>query len=112
MLDQGNGQALVDNDPQYMKAVVAFEPDKIIWLKGTKARPVDPEIDNCDTAPSLVPTSNADPGSGDKVKGGFTILCGKDGWGPGSGAVVVPVSAEMITLYWYDNGVLSLRRLK
>ncbi|PRH89633.1 hypothetical protein C5L14_03475 [Labrys okinawensis] len=105
----GNGvQALVNNDPQYMGAVVEFDAGKIIWVQGTKAKPIDPNTDNCNAAPKLTPADRNDPDAGYKVKGGYNILCGSQGWGPG--AVVLPVQPDVVSLYWYDNGILSLKR--
>jgi hypothetical protein len=100
-------QALVDNDPQYMGAVVSFQPDKIIWLKGTKARPIDPAIDNCTQAPRLTPAAHNSDDDGGPVPGGYNMLCGSDAWG-----IVVPVSTDTIKIYYYDNGILMLRRKK
>ncbi len=100
-------QALVDNDPQYMGAVISFRPDKIIWLKGTKTRPVDPAIDNCTQVIKLTPADHNGDDDGGPVPGGYNIMCGSDEWG-----IVVPVSADRIKIYYYDNGILTLRREK
>ncbi|HTN63557.1 MAG TPA: hypothetical protein VL147_18715 [Devosia sp.] len=99
-------QALVDNDPQYMGAVIAFGASDITWTKGTKTRPVDPSIDNCATAPSLTPWV-ADPDDPDQqaIEGGYSVMCGDESWG-----TVVPVDDKTVKLYWYDNGVLTLTR--
>ena len=98
-------QALVDNDPQYMGAVISFQPGKIVWLKGTKTRPVDPSIDNCTQAPKLTPAEHNSDDDGGPVPGGYNVMCGSDAWG-----IVVPVSADTIKIYYYDNGILTLRR--
>ena len=104
----GSGvQALVNNDPQYMGAEVEFAADKITWLRGTKAKPLDPS-DNCKAIPKLTPADRNDPDSGYRVKGGFNVLCGSAQWGPG--AVVRPVQADTVSLYWYDGGILTLKR--
>lgn len=102
--DQGV-QALVDNDPQYMGAVVEFAPDKIDWTKGTETRPIDPSIDNCDTTPTLKPWA-PDPDAVDEtpIENGFIVTCGDDEWG-----TIVPVDDTTVHLYWYDNGVLTLK---
>lgn len=99
-------QALVDNDPQYMGAVVQFNPNSITWTKGTKTRPIDPSIDNCTTAPSLTPWK-ADPDDPDQkpIGGGFSVMCGDDAWG-----TVVPVDDKTVKLHYLDNGVLTLKR--
>lgn len=98
-------QALVDNDPQYMGAVVEFGASQIKWTKGTKAKPVDPS-DDCAASPTLKPWK-ADPDAADEVpiEGGFIVMCGSDEWG-----TVVPVDEKTVKLYWYDNGVLKLAR--
>jgi hypothetical protein len=100
-------QALVDNDPQYMGAVVQFQADKIVWLKDTKTRPIDPEIDNCTQTPKLTSADHNDDDDGGPVPGGYNIMCGNDSWG-----IVVPVSADRIKVYYYDNGILMLQRKK
>lgn len=99
-------QALVDNDPQYMGAVVDFAADKIEWTKGTETRPIDPSIDNCTSPPTLKPWA-PDPDAVDEtpIENGFTVMCGDDEWG-----TVVPVDDTTVHLYWYDNGVLTLKR--
>lgn len=101
-------QALVDNDPQYMGAVIQFGPNDITWTKGTEIRPIDPSIDNCDTAPSLTPWK-ADPNDSDQqpIKGGLSVMCGDDAWG-----TVVPVDDKTVKLHYLDNGVLTLTRQK
>ena len=100
-------QALVDNDPQYMGAVISFQPDKIIWLQGTKTRPIDPSIDDCPQAPKLTPAAHNSDDDGGPVPGGYNIICGSDAWG-----IVVPVSADRIKIYYLDNGILTLQREK
>jgi hypothetical protein len=100
-------QALVDNDPQYMGAVISFQPDKIVWLKGTKTRPVDPQIDNCPQTPVLTPADHNSGVDGGPVPGGQNIMCGTDLWG-----IVVRLSADRIKIYYLDNGILSLSREK
>ncbi len=100
-------QALVDNDPQYMGAIVSFQPGKITWLKGTKARPIDPQIDNCPVAPKLTPAEKNSEDDGGPVPGGYNMTCNGDYWG-----IVVPVSADKVRLYYLDNGILSLQRVK
>jgi hypothetical protein len=99
-------QALVDNDPQYMGAVVEFGADQIKWTKGTKTRPIDPSIDNCAASPTIKPWA-ADPDFPDEapIEGGFTVMCGTDEWG-----TVVPVDEKTVKLHWLDNGVLTLKR--
>ena len=103
----GDGvQALVTDDPQYMGATIAFAADGIEWTKGTETRPVDPEIDNCDAAPSVTPWM-ADPDALDEtpIEGGFDVMCADDVWG-----TIVPVDDQTVELYWYDSGVLTLTR--
>ena len=99
-------QALVDDDPQYMGAVVQFGANDITWAEGTEARPIDPAIDNCATAPSLTPWM-ADPDDPDQqpIKGGFNVMCGDDVWG-----TLVPVDDQTVELHYLDNGVLTLKR--
>jgi ABC-type protease/lipase transport system fused ATPase/permease subunit len=102
----GDGvQALVDNDPQYMGAIVQFGPNGVEWTKGTKARPIDASRDNCPTAPSVKASTKADDES--YVKGGYNLICGSNAWG-----VAVPVNASTVKLYWFDNGILTLKRQK
>ncbi|GLU26152.1 MULTISPECIES: hypothetical protein [Brucella/Ochrobactrum group] len=99
-------QALVDNDPQYMGAIIHFGPNDITWTKGTKIRPIDPSIDNCSTSPSLAPWK-ADPDDADQqpIKGGFSVVCRDDVWG-----TIVPVDHKTVKLHYLDNGVLTLTR--
>lgn len=103
-------QALQIDDPQFMGAVVQFSADKIVWLKGTPARAIDPAADNCEGAPRLTPAVARNPETIFQVDGGFNVVCGVTGWGPG--AVIRPVDAGTVDLYWYDNGVLTLKRDK
>lgn len=99
-------QTLVENDPQYMGAVIEFRPNDITWTKGTKTRPIDPSIDNCTTAPSLTPWK-ADPNDADQqpIRGGFSVMCLDDVWG-----TIVPVDHKTVKLHYLDNGVLTLKR--
>ncbi len=101
---------LVDDDPQFMGAVVEFSADKIVWLKGTAARPINPDIDNCDAPPKLTSAGSDNPKSAFQVEGGFNVLCGEGEWGPGG--VVRPAGGGTVILHWYDQGLLTLKRLK
>jgi hypothetical protein len=103
-------QALMDDDPQFMGAVVEFSPDKIVWLKGTTLRPIDPETDNCHMPLSLTSAGADNPDTLLRIDGGFNIFCGDRGWGPG--AVAVPIDSSTVALYWYENGILTLKREK
>ncbi len=99
---------LVDDDPQFLGAVLEFGVDKIVWLKGTPVRPIEPQLDNCDAPPKVTSAGSDNPGSNFQVEGGFNILCGEGDWGPGG--VVQPVDANTMILRWYDNGLLRLIR--
>ena len=101
-------QALQDDDPAYMGAVVQFSADKIVWLKGTDKRPIDAENDNCSAAPRLSPATARNTETVFQVDGGFNVICGSYGWGPT--AVLLPDSGGTVLLYWYDNGILTLKR--
>jgi len=103
-------QALQIDDPQFMGAVVHFGADKIAWLKGTPSRPIDPAADNCEGVPHFTPAVARNPETIFQVDGGFNVVCGGYGWGPG--AVIRPVDAGTVALYWYENGVLTLKRDK
>ena len=103
-------QALQIDDPQFMGAVVQFGADKIVWLKGTPSRRIDPAADNCEGAPRLTPAIARNPETIFQVDGGFNVVCGGYGWGPG--AVIRPADDGTVALYWYDNGVLTLKRDK
>ena len=98
---------LVDDDPQFMGAAVEFSTHKIRWLKAA-ARPIDPAIDNCSEPPKVTSAGVDNPLSNFRVEGGFNILCGDGDWGPGG--VVRPVDAETVVLFWYDKGILTLKR--
>ncbi|CAO98245.1 hypothetical protein [Erwinia tasmaniensis] len=104
-------QAVVDNDPQYMGAEVTFSADKIVWNKGTPQRPIDPSIDNCLHKPTLTVAGKNDPEQGYQIDDGFTVLCGAEPWGPGAGAVVTRPENGMLTLFWYDGAILSLKKV-
>jgi len=110
--------SLSDDDPKYLGVVVAFEPDRIVWLKGTEERP-SRELDTCDkptiaalNAPPTDPFDvvHRDHGSYEKIPGGYAARCGEKPWGPG--AVVKGVSADNVRLYWYDGAILTLKRVK
>lgn len=103
-------QALQDNDPAYMGAVVRFDPDKIAWIKGTTARPVDPATDDCDMPPRLSPAIARNTDTVFQVDGGFNVMCGEYGWGPT--AVLLPGEGGAVSLYWHDNAILTLKREK
>lgn len=107
-VDSSGVQAVVDNDPQYMGAVVTFSADHILWEKGTSQRPIDPATDNCLKSPTLTPAGENDPEQGYQVVGGFNVICGNEPWGPGA-VVTVPVN-DTLTLYWYDGAILSLKK--
>lgn len=99
---------LVDDDPQFLGAVLEFSVDKIVWLNGTPARSIVPEVDNCDAPPKVTSAGPDNPASNFQVEGGFNVLCGDEDWGPGG--VVQPVDADTMILRWYDNGLLRLLR--
>lgn len=101
-------QAVEVNDPQYMGAEVAFSPQKILWIKGTRQRPVDASIDNCRQKPMLTPAVKNHRAQGE-VKEEFNLLCGAEPWGPGA-VVTLPQHGRM-TLYWYDGAILSLHKV-
>ena len=103
-------QALHDDDPAYMGAVVQFSENKIVWLKGTAKRPIDPENDSCDTAPRLSPATARNTETVFQVDGGFNVMCGSYGWGPT--AVLLAGNDGTVSLYWHDNGILTLKREK
>jgi len=99
-------QALVENDPQYMGAIVEFGTNNITWTKGTKTKPIDPSSDNCVATPTLR-SWVADPDFPNEapVKGGFTVMCADSEWG-----TVLPENKKTMKLYWYDNGILTLTK--
>lgn len=107
-VDNTGIQAVVENDPQYMGAIVTFSPDKILWNKGTTQRPIDPATDNCLKKPALTSADENDPEDGYQVAGGFNVICGDEPWGPGA-VVTAPVN-DTLTLYWYDGAILVLKK--
>lgn len=107
-VDSSGVQAVVDNDPQYMGAVVTFSASNILWEKGTSQRSIDPATDNCLKSPTLTPAGENDPEQGYQVAGGYNVMCGSDPWGPGA-VVTLPVN-DTLTLYWYDGAILSLKK--
>jgi len=106
----GDGvQALVDDDAQYMGAIVVFEAGAIRWVKGGADKPVA-ALENCSGQPHLTPV-DASPGDASyAIPGGYIVRCQGGTWGPGSGAVVQAATPDAVRLYWYDDGILTLRR--
>jgi len=106
-----------DDDYKYIGLVVAFEPGRIVWLKGTERRPPK-ESDNCNTpaltaldAPLTEPGDVVEQGY-DKVPGAYAVRCGEKVWGPPGGAVIKGVNADNVRLYWWDGAILTLKRVK
>lgn len=87
--------AVVENDPQYMVAWIAFSPDAIIWTKPGSGESIDAAIDNC-----MAPTYSTT-----EAGGFYDITCGtdSDAWGS-----VMAVDDTHLTLNWRDGAILSL----
>jgi len=92
-----------DDDPKYMGAVIAFEPGKIKWIKGTAEFALK-QSDECSKEPSITPAAD-DPGM-------YVVRCGQVGWRLSSGHPIKRLSAEAVRLYWDKNAVLTLKRIK
>jgi len=109
-----------NDDDMYLGSIVAFEPTRIVWQKGTERRPASEE--NSCAAPMLtpLPTVVAEPyeivgrnhSSYQKVPGAYAVHCGGKVWGPPNGAVIKGVSADNVRLYWWDGAILTLKRVK
>lgn len=106
----GGVQALVENDPHYVGAELEFTAQGIAWRRSADGQPLKSTTDDCHVRPQLTPADDNDPDTGYQVEGGFNVLCGADAWGPG--AVIKPLDGKTAQLYWYDNGILTLTRLR
>jgi hypothetical protein len=83
-------QALSENDPAYLGAVLDISADRIAW----RPHPGDGTLDDNCRRPRLLVDQ---------------ISCGEGAFGlPGS---KVTLSGNRIVLEWYDNAILVLQRL-
>ncbi|WP_341895484.1 hypothetical protein [Ferrovibrio terrae] len=110
LVDESGVQALLPNDAQYMGAVIEFRGDGISWIKGTKSRPL-PVLSffNCTQPPKLASLHRIERDEyAYRVDGGYKVMCGSRWDVP----VLLPVDSSTVLLYWYDGGILLLRRNK
>ncbi|NNS09616.1 hypothetical protein [Erwinia sp. JH02] len=107
-VDSTGIQAVMENDPQYMGAVVTFSSNKIMWSQGSAQRTIDPATDNCLKRPTLTSADENDPEDSYQVAGGYNVICGDEPWGPGA-VVTAPVN-DTLTLYWFDGAILVLKK--
>jgi hypothetical protein len=89
--------ALLDDDPSYVNATVAFSPDAMTW-NSSKTNGKG-NYDNC-KAPTYAASSD--------TPGAYAITCSGDSseFHP----TVKPVSRDTLILNWYDGGILTLTR--
>jgi hypothetical protein len=92
----GKVQALVDNDPAYMGAVMQLSPARFRWTHGGD-KPGGTLDDVCE-GPRVMPASRS----------GSLVKCKLGSWGP-PGARLRMVGGSL-RLTWYDGAILELVR--
>lgn len=110
-------QALARNDPAYMGRRLSFTHDRLAWDKPKAISTEAPCI-----APTIRPTApDGDPEARALVRriGGpatrtFSVSCRNSPWGPAAppAPMILALRDGTIGLWWFDGGLLKLRRLR